>query len=311
MGAELLASSPVFSGRIAECAAALAPFVDWSLVDVLQQAQGAPSLERVDVVQPVSFAVMVALAEVWRSLGVRPDAVVGHSQGEIAAACVAGVLPLEEAARVVAVRSQVIARRLAGRGGMASLALDVEQVRSRLRGGVEIAAVNGPSSVVVAGAPGELEELLAVCEAEGVRVRRVPVDYASHSAHVEAVEGELAELLAGLAPGRGEVPMYSTVDGGWVGGTDLDGGYWYRNLRRPVGFADAAAALSQAGFRVFVEVSAHPVLAAGIAEIAAEPSVVTGTLRRDDGGLRRLLLSAGELHVRGVPIDWNALYTGT
>ncbi|WP_159056794.1 acyltransferase domain-containing protein, partial [Streptomyces yokosukanensis] len=152
MGRELLESSPVFAERIVECAAALEPWIDWSLVDVLRGEAGPELLERVDVVQPASFAVMVGLAAVWSSVGVLADAVVGHSQGEIAAACVSGALSLEDAARVVALRSQAIRERLAGRGGMASVALSEAEAVARLESWsdrVEVAAVNGPSSVVV------------------------------------------------------------------------------------------------------------------------------------------------------------------
>ncbi|WP_173390841.1 type I polyketide synthase [Actinomadura litoris] len=305
MGAELLETSPVFAARLAEVAAALSAHVDWSLTEELRGP-----LDRVDVVQPASFAVMVALAEVWRSYGVAPDAVVGHSQGEIAAAHVAGALSLEDAARVVALRSQAIARGPSGRGGMVSVALPVEEAAARLVPGLEIAAVNGPASVVVAGDPHALDELVAACEAEGVRARRIPVDYASHTSHVESIEDELAALLDGLAPRPSRVPFFSTVEGRWLDTTTLDGGYWYRNLRRTVRFADAVETLADEGFRAFVEVSAHPVLAPAIAELAPEPSVVVGTLRRDDGGTRRLLLSLGELHVRGVPVDWTAVFAG-
>ncbi|MET9498955.1 type I polyketide synthase, partial [Streptomyces sp. NPDC006552] len=163
MGRELLDSSPVFAERIGECAAALEPYVDWSLVDVLRGEVEPELLERVDVLQPASFAVMVGLAAVWSSVGVLPDAVVGHSQGEIAAACVSGALSLEDAARVVALRSQAIAAQLAGRGGMASVALSEVDAVARLErwsGRVEVAAVNGPSSVVIAGDAQALDEAL-------------------------------------------------------------------------------------------------------------------------------------------------------
>ncbi|NUP33797.1 MAG: type I polyketide synthase, partial [Streptomycetaceae bacterium] len=309
MGRELSASSPVFAEAVADVADALAPFVDWSLRDVLRD--GAP-LERVDVVQPASFAVTVALARLWQSWGVVPDAVVGHSQGEIAAAYVAGVLTLEEAAAVVALRSQAIARGLAGRGGMVSVALPADRVRERLGAGVELAAVNGPSSAVVAGDADALEALVAAYEAEGVRVRRIPVDYASHTSHVEALHGELAQLLGDLKPRAARIPFYSTVESGWLDGPELDAGYWYRNLRRTVRFADATAALAAEGFRAFVEVSPHPVLVPSVIETLDEhvqaPTVVTGTLRRGDGGLDRFLSSAAELHVRGVPVDWTPLF---
>jgi acyl transferase domain-containing protein len=189
MALELLDASPVFARRLRECGEALAPFVDWSLEDVLRGVDGAPALERVDVVQPALFAVMVALAELWGACGVRPSAVVGHSQGEIAAACVAGALSLQDAARVVAVRSRALVA-LAGRGGMVSVAAVVDEVAERVeRFGerISIAAVNGPRSVVVSGDVGALDELLAACEAEGVRARRIPVDYAAHSAQVQEI----------------------------------------------------------------------------------------------------------------------------
>ncbi|WP_343980507.1 SDR family NAD(P)-dependent oxidoreductase, partial [Streptosporangium amethystogenes] len=313
MGAALLEESAVFAGRMAECAAALEPFVDWSLLEVVRQVEGAPSLERVDVVQPVSFAVMVSLAAVWESLGVRPDAVVGHSQGEIAAAVVAGGLSLSDGARVVALRSRLIAERLAGGGAMASVALPVERVRAALLEGVSVAAVNGPNSVVVAGEVAAVEELVERLAAEGVRVRRIAVDYASHSAQVDLIAEELAQVLAAVAPGAVRVPMLSTVTGQWVEGPELDAGYWCENLRRTVAFAPAVGRLLEQRYRVFVEVSSHPVLTVGIGECVEETdatTVIAGTLRRDEGGLERVLVSAAELFVRGVLVNWQAVFSG-
>ncbi len=192
MGRELLDASPVFASRVKECAAALEPWLDWSLVDVLRGDTDPAFLDRVDVLQPASFAVMVGLAAVWSSVGVVPDAVVGHSQGEIAAACVAGALSLEDAAKVVALRSQAIATKLSGRGGMASVALPEHDVVARLEpwaDRVEVAAVNSPASVVIAGDAQALDEALESLSGNGVRVRRVAVDYASHTRHVEDIEG--------------------------------------------------------------------------------------------------------------------------
>ncbi|MFI9419287.1 type I polyketide synthase [Streptomyces werraensis] len=316
MGRELLDASPVFVERIAECAAALEPWVDWSLIEVLRGEVEPALLERVDVLQPASFAVMVGLAAVWSSVGVLPDAVVGHSQGEIAAACVSGALSLEDAARVVALRSQAIRDQLAGRGGMASVALSEAEAISRLTrwaDRVEVAAVNGPSSVVIAGDAEALDEALEALSAEGVRVRRVAVDYASHTRHVEDIREILAETLAGVNAQAPMVPFYSTVTGEWVDQAGvLDGAYWYRNLRGQVGFGPAVAELTGQGHGVFVEVSAHPVLVQPITEILDDggdgtDAVVTGSLRRDDGGLRRLLASMAELFVRGVPVDWTGV----
>ncbi|MGW3962244.1 beta-ketoacyl synthase N-terminal-like domain-containing protein [Amycolatopsis sp. NPDC005003] len=298
MGRELLDSSPVFAERIKECAAALDQWTDWSLLDVLS---GDGDLDRVDVLQPACFAVMVGLAAVWESVGVRPDAVLGHSQGEIAAACVSGALSLTDAAKVVALRSQAIAAQLSGRGGMASVQLGHDEVAARLapwEGRVEIAAVNGLSSVVIAG---DAEALTEAVEALGGR--RVAVDYASHTRHVEDIRDTLAETLAGIEAQAPVVPFFSTVTGDWVQDGVLDGGYWYRNLRNQVGFGSAVEALIEQGHGVFVEVSAHPVLVQPISELAD----AVGTLRRDDGGLRRLLTSMAELFVRGIEVDWAAL----
>ncbi|WP_079151742.1 type I polyketide synthase [Streptomyces sp. RTd22] len=310
MAVELLDASPVFAERMAECAAALSGFVEWSLLDVVR---GASSLERVDVVQPVSWAVMVSLAALWRSYGIEPAAVVGHSQGEIAAACVAGALSLEDGARVVALRSQAIAGGLAGRGGMASIALPLAEVEARLTrwaGRLEVAALNGPTSVVVAGEPEALDELAAECEAAEVRYRRIAVDYASHTSHVELIEDELARVLASVRPQTSEVPFFSTVTCEWLDTETLDASYWYRNLRQTVRFQSAIEMLTEQEYGAFIEVSSHPVLAMSVQDIA-DAAVVTGTLRRDDGGLDRFLTSLAELWVQGVDVDWTRAFADT
>ncbi len=311
MAAELLDASPVFAARMAECAAALTSYVDFSLLDVVRA--GEP-IEQVDVVQPVLWAILVSLAAVWESLGVRPDAVLGHSQGEIAAAVVAGGLSLEDGARVVALRSQAI-REIAGRGGMVSVALGADAVRARLAdyADLSVAAVNGPGAVVVSGGAAELTRFHDTCAADGVRVRRIPVDYASHSAHVSRIEDRLAGLLAPVRPVPGRVPFCSTVTGEPVDTATLDASYWYRNLRQTVEFEQATQALLESGHDVFVECSPHPVLTmaiGGTAERAGRPVVTGGTLRRDAGGADRVLLSAGELYVQGVPVDWAGVFPG-
>ncbi|MDX2967332.1 type I polyketide synthase, partial [Streptomyces acidiscabies] len=310
MGQGLLTASPVFAERMAECARALAPFVEWDLLEVLGDEE---ALGRVDVVQPVLWAVMVSLAQVWQSLGVTPVAVVGHSQGEIAAACVAGGLSLDDAARISAVRSRMIAGSLAGRGGMVSVGLpraEAESLIVRWEGRLSVAAVNGPSSVVVSGDPEALAELVVAGEAENFRARRIEVDYASHSAHVEEIRAELVEALADIAPMEGAVAFYSTVTGELTDTRDLDAGYWYRNLRETVRLADTTRALAAAGHGAFVEVSPHPVLTPSLEETLFESHpavVVTGTLRRGESESEQLLAAAARLHTRGVPVDWAAI----
>ncbi|WP_425325902.1 type I polyketide synthase [Micromonospora sagamiensis] len=318
MAAELLDTAPVFAEKLAACAEALRPYVDWSLLDVVRGVPGAASLDRVDVVQPALFAVGVSLAALWESHGVRPSAVIGHSQGEIAAAHVAGALTLEDAAAVVALRSRVIAG-VAGDGGMVSVATTAEEATetiTRWDGRIALAAVNGPTSVVVSGDVAALDELVAHYEAREIRVRRVPVDYASHSAHVEPLRDQLVELLAGLRPRTGEVRFWSTVAGEWLDTAGLDAGYWYRNLRQTVRFDEAVRGLLAAGYATFVEVSAHPVLTMAVQEAvevaAADPAVVTvtGSLRRGEGGLGRFHRALAEVYVAGVPVDWRPAFGG-
>ncbi|MDQ7806831.1 SDR family NAD(P)-dependent oxidoreductase [Amycolatopsis sp. A133] len=302
MALELAESSPVFAARLDECGAALASFVDWQLRDVLADAE---ALARVDVVQPALFAVMVSLAELWRSFGVVPDAVIGHSQGEIAAAVVSGALSLDAGARVVALRSKAILA-LAGGGGMVSVAAPLATVEARLTDGLSIAAVNGPAAVVVSGRPAALDELLAACEADGLRAKRVPVDYASHSAQVEQLRDELLDVLAPITPRSGETAFISTVTGEWIDGSALDAEYWYTNLRSTVRLDTAIERLKSEGFGAFIEASPHPVLTMAI----GEDVVALGSLRRDDGGLTRFHTALAEAHVRGVAVDWTPAFPG-
>ncbi|WP_369183252.1 SDR family NAD(P)-dependent oxidoreductase [Streptomyces sp. Y1] len=319
MAVELLDSSPVFAAEIAACGEALAEFVDWSLEDVLHGVEGAPTFERVDVVQPALFAVMVSLAALWRSYGVEPSAVVGHSQGEIAAAYVAGGLSLRDAARIVAVRSQLVRDKLAGLGGMMSVPLPVDRVEELLApyaGRLSVAAVNGPAAVVVAGEPGALDEVFEACERDGIRARKVKVDYASHSQQVEIIEADLRKVLAPVEPTSGRVPFYSTVVGGFIDTSVMDADYWYRNLRGQVGFEPAIRALIDNGTGCFLEMSPHPVLTMAVEDTveAAEANgrvSVVGSLRREEGGLRRFATSLAEAHVNGVAVDWRAFFAAS
>ncbi|MFJ1673322.1 type I polyketide synthase, partial [Streptomyces bottropensis] len=312
MAVELLRTSPVFAARMAECEQALSAHVDWSLTEVV--TSGAES-HQVDVVQPVLWAVMVSLAQVWRSYGVEPAAVVGHSQGEIAAAVVAGALSLADGARVVALRSKALLA-LSGQGGMASVQLSADEVRTLsplADGRAEVAAVNGPTSVVVAGGPECLDQVIAEAEARGARARRVEVDYASHSRQVEPLHDELLTLLGEVTPTASRIPFFSTVTADRFDATGLDAEYWYRNLRSTVRLEPAVRSLVEAGHHVFVEISPHPVLSAPLAQTVettdTEPLVV-GTLRRGEGGLARVYASLAELAVGGVPVDWTPAYAG-
>ncbi|UNZ19550.1 type I polyketide synthase [Streptomyces sp. 891-h] len=322
MGRQLAAAHPVFAEELRACGDALAPYVDWScsLADVLDGVPGAPPLDRVDVVQPALFAVMAALAALWREHGVQPDAVVGHSQGEIAAAYVAGGLSRADAARVVALRSRQIADGMAGRGGMASVTAEpaqLDELLQRWDGRISVAAVNGPASTVVSGDAGVLEELLEACAADGIWARRVPVDYASHSPHVAGIRQPLAEALDSIEPRPADVRFHSTVTAGEYAAEGLDADYWYRNLRQPVRFEETVRGLLDAGFTTFVEVSPHPVLTVALEQtieaVAAEAgttgtgATALGTLRRDDD-VRSFVAALAEAHVHGVPVAWETVH---
>ncbi|MEU1150940.1 beta-ketoacyl synthase N-terminal-like domain-containing protein [Streptomyces sp. NPDC005863] len=306
MGAQLLDESPVFAARIGECEQALSAYVDWTLTDVLR-GDGS-ELSRVEVVQPVLWAVMVSLAAVWADHGVTPAAVVGHSQGEIAAAVVAGALTLEDGAKIVALRSQAL-RQLSGGGAMASLGAGQGRAAELIAGqdGVGVAAVNGPSSTVISGPPQQVAAVVADAEARGLRGRVIDVDYASHSPQVDAIADELTRTLAGVRPVAAPVAFYSAVTGTRVDTTGLDTDYWITNLRQPVRFADAVGALLADGHRVFVESSSHPVLTLGLQETfeeAGAAAVTVPTLRRDDGGLDRLTLSLAQAFGAGCAVRW-------
>ncbi|MFC0599784.1 type I polyketide synthase [Streptomyces palmae] len=317
MAAGLLASCPPFAQAVAECAAVMDPLVDWSLPEVLRDPDAA-ALERADVVQPVLFAVMVGLARWWESCGVRPAAVIGHSQGEIAAAHIAGVLSLEDAVRVVVRRSRAM-RELPTGGGMVSVALSAADATAAVdaagaRPSVAIAAVNGPRSVVLTGEIEALRTVVAACQEDGVRVRWIPVDYASHSARIEAMREAVEPLLAEVDPRPGRVPVYSTVTGQALSDTTvMSGGYWYAGLRQTVHFQEAVRAAVADGHTVFVECSPHPGLVVPVSEILEElgaPGLVLETLRREQGGPDRLAESLSRAFVRGVHVDWAGMLTG-
>ncbi|WP_455569198.1 SDR family NAD(P)-dependent oxidoreductase [Streptomyces misionensis] len=314
MATELLDTSPVFRDRIDACERVLAPHVDWSLTEVLRGTSDAEQ-DRVDVLQPVLWAMTVALAEVWRSFGVTPDAVVGHSQGEVSAAVIAGALSLEDGARVVARRSLAVLD-LQGHGAMASVTLPHEEAREligRWAGRLGIGAVNGPGTVVVSGDTDALDELLAHCAQQGVQARKVAVDYAAHSPQIERVEARAHEGFAPVEPLPGTVPFYSTVTGGRLSPDELGPGYWYRNMRQTVRFHDAIRAALADGHDVFVEVSPHPVQLAGIQdaiEAAEARAAIVPTLRRGDGGRHRLMLSLAQARLHGVRVDWDAVLPG-
>ncbi|MFF6783054.1 SDR family NAD(P)-dependent oxidoreductase [Streptomyces sp. NPDC012510] len=317
MARELLDSEPAFAESARECAAVVRELVDWNVLDVLRGEPGDVDPDRIDVIQPVLFTVMVSLARTWRAYGVEPDAVIGHSQGEIAAAHLAGGLTLADAVRVVVLRSRAL-RTLTVRGGMASVLLPEDQVGARLAPWADrlwIAAVNGPASVALTGDPDACDAFVAACAADGVQARRIPgAGSPGHSPHVEALRERLMADLAALRPRSGDVPFYSTVTGGLFDTAGLDAAYWCRNMREPVRFEPAVRALLNDGHRLFVEPSPHPVLVSSLqqcAETGEHEVTVTGTLRRGEGGPGRLRTALAQAWTGGAPVDWPRVFADT
>ncbi|WP_232536932.1 type I polyketide synthase [Cystobacter fuscus] len=313
MGRELLREEPVFRAAIEACERAMRPHVDWSLTQELGADEQRSRLHEIDVVQPVLFAMQVALAALWRSWGVEPDAVVGHSMGEVAAAHVAGALSLEDAARIICRRSLLL-RRLSGQGAMAVVELGLEQAREALAGyetRLSIGVSNSARSTVLSGDPAALEELLRRLEGQGIFCRRVKVNVASHSPQMEPLKDDLLRALEGLSPVRAAVPIYSTVTGRTGDGSDFHPSYWVSNLREPVLFHGAVERLLEDGHGVLLEVSPHPVLLAPIEETLRESKrdgLALASLRRQARERRSLLESLAALSARGCSVDWKRLH---
>jgi acyl transferase domain-containing protein len=304
VGTDLLAHSSL-QGPLQACGAALADFVEWSLEDVLREEPGGPPFERMDVSQPLLFAVSIALTELWRSAGVEPDAVIGHSVGEIAAAVSCGALSLHDAARVVATwgRSSM---RMEGTGRMVALPLTAEATEERISNRPErlwIAAVNTPTSTAVSGGDEATEELLGELAEDGVHGRTMGLPAPGHSPLMEPIDAWFAEELTGISPSSSGVPFYSTVSGDRLDTTELDASYWSANLRQPVLFTPAVRALTRDAHDVFVEIGPRPVLTTALEEIVDDgDALVLGTLEQSSPA--SFLGFLARIYVRGVDVEW-------
>jgi acyl transferase domain-containing protein len=307
MGRTLYERAPVFRDALNRCDAAIQKHAGWSVVEELLASQERSRFQEIDVVQPTLFALMVALTELWRSLGVEPAAVVGHSMGEAAAAAVSGALSIDDAAAVICYRSRLM-KRACGKGLMAVVELSLDDTRVAIKdaGRVWIGASNGATSTVVSGDADAVDALITIFEAREIFCRRIQVDVASHSGHMDEVRDELEAALAHIRPRLGTIPMYSTTTGEIEDGSRLDASYWGKNLRQPVLFHSAVEQLLCDEFDAFVEVNAHPVLThaiAGSIQQTGHDAVVTGTLRRDSDDQLEILGAFGRLHVAGYSID--------
>ncbi|MDZ4344458.1 MAG: beta-ketoacyl synthase N-terminal-like domain-containing protein [Candidatus Binatia bacterium] len=314
MGQKLLEQEAVFREVVERCDRAMRPYGDWSLLAELTVTDAAQSrLNEIDIIQPALFAIQVALAALWRSWGIEPQAVVGHSMGEVAAAYVAGALSLEDAVRVICRRSRLVKRTI-GQGVMAAVELSMEDARRVLAGyedRVSIAVSNGPTSTVLSGDPAALEAIVDQLQRQDTFCRMVKVDFASHSPQMDPLRADLLQALEGLQPRAAFVPMYSTVTGKVSDGLEFEALYWARNLREPVLFSTAVQQLLEAGHDIFLEISAHPILLSSIQQgfhHLGQEGAVLPSLRREEEERTVMLGSLGTLYTLGYPVDWSRIY---
>lgn len=313
MGRELLREEKVFREQFEECDKLFREFGNWSLIEELSSGEKSSRLRQTEIAQAAVFSLQIALAALWQSWGVKPSAVVGHSVGEVAAAHTAGILTLREAARVIFHRGRSM-KSAPGTGRMLAAGLDsaqAEELAARFPGEVAIAAFNGPNSVTFSGEAAPLEEVARILEARGIFNRFLQVNYAFHSHHMDVAKDELLLALGKLETAPAQLKMLSTVTGTLVDGPDLTSDYWWRNIRQPVRFGAAIAALSGQGHNLFLELSAHPALTATISETLARHSVAGKaffSLRRNEPELATMFANLSALHVAGSPVKWKAVY---
>ena len=311
MGRDLLATDAAFRAAVEECDRSIRQLTGWSVRDVIAGTPGeGVDVDAVDVVQPALFTMGIALTASWRAIGIEPDAVVGHSQGEVVAAVVSGALTLDDGARLAVERSRAV-RSVCGHGAMALVEQPVAAVEELLApygDRLSVAAVNSPASTVVSGDDEAIDELVDQLARVDTFCRKINVNYASHNAQMDPLLPRLRQQFAGLSPKITSIPFHSTVLGREADGRELDGVYWGRNLRERVQFGRVVDALLASGHTTFVEVSAHPVLSMALSDAVAEVNgVQTGTLVRGDGSRGQLLTAAGALYVRGVEMPWDNL----
>ncbi|WP_327364430.1 SDR family NAD(P)-dependent oxidoreductase [Streptomyces sp. NBC_01296] len=309
MGRDLLATESAFAEAFDTCDRAVQAESGVSLRSLIEEDDES-WLSRTEIVQPALWAVQVALSALWRAWGVEPDVVIGHSMGEIAAACVAGALSTADAAAVICRRSR-LATRLGGHGGMAWTELAVDVARQEIapfNGSVAVAASNGPRSTLLSGETQAIRTIVASLEERGVAARPVNVAYASHCPQIDEITGDLLKAIEGISPRAAAVPIRSTLLGEVIDGTRMDAAYWARNIREPVEFSGAVRDQLASAHTIFVEISAHPVLTTAIREHGGAQAY--GSLRRHGDARAALLETLGALYVAGVDADWDAVTDG-
>ncbi|KLO38746.1 polyketide synthase [Mycobacterium nebraskense] len=309
MGRELHQRFPVFAEAFDEAVAAVDGHARLPLRDVMWGTD-PELLESTEFAQPALFVLEIALAALWQSWGVTPDVVIGHSVGEIAAACVAGVLSLQDAARVVAARGRLMAALPAG-GVMVAVTATEAEVAPLLNDGVSVAAVNGPDAVVLSGeraAVTAVADRLTDC---GRRVRQLAVSHAFHSPLMEPMIEEFSAVVAGVSPGVPRIDLVSNVTGQLAGPGYGSADYWVEHVRRPVRFVDGVRLAESLGAGVFVEVGPGAALTTAVEQsVATEPAVSAVSMAKGRPEVDSILLAAGQLFASGADVDWAKVFAG-
>lgn len=312
MGRELMKHEPVFREVMEACAEAMKPHASFSLLEELARDESKSRMQQTEIAQPAIFAMQVALAELWKSKGVQPAAIVGHSVGEIAAACVAGILSLEEGARIIVLRARLMHECARGEGTMLAVGLseeDAKAVIARHDRTVSIAAFNGPKSLTLSGPRISLEAIVGELEPKGIFARFVRVDHPFHHAMMQPAADALAKALKNLKPQKETVPFFSTVSGQRCEGKECSGPHWGRGIRQAVEFVSAVNAVADYGVDVWLEISAHPALSMSIQECLSARNMkapVTPSARRERE-YEAFLDSVLSMHRAGVNIDFAAM----
>lgn len=305
MGRTLLGTSPVYRDKILECDRAARQYIDWSIHDALTADEESSRIGETRYLQPTMFALQVALVELWRSWGIEPDAVVGHSMGEIAAAHVSGALSLSEALKVICHRAR-IQHEADPTGGMMFVAVSETQageLAAQYPADVWVSALNSPRASTLSGRRPVLEALAAELTDRGVFARLLRVNCACHSQDMDPLRAELLEALGEIEHEDTAIPLYSTLTGARIEGSELGTEYWWRNFRQPVLFESAIRAMVSDGYDTFVELSPHPVLANSVTEISAEATIVPSLMRtKDDWAV--FLDTFARLYTGGCAVDW-------
>jgi phthiocerol/phenolphthiocerol synthesis type-I polyketide synthase C len=310
MGRQLLRSEPVFRAMVERCDELVRGAGGPAVLDELAREESESRVARTDVAQPALFAIQVGLVALWRAWGVLPDSVIGHSLGEIAAAHTAGILTLEQAARLVAQRGRIM-QGATGLGKMASVPLPLDEAQRIARdysGRIEVGASNSPSTTVLSGEARALAEVLEALQARNIEGKMLPVDYAFHSQQVAQFADELRRELPWLTPKSAALRMISTVTGKAEEGTFFDAEYWGREVRDPVLFSAGIEEMLRLKHTVFVEIGPHPALAAAMRETAlaaGKSATIVASLRRNRDDRSTFLESLGLLHCEGVAVDWS------